>query len=273
MMKNISRIIVAVGCACAFAGCAKYETEDTLTAQKRVREAWMRVHYGDAIQPEANGLYILDQQSGTGEAVKDSSYCFVDYYMKDLDGNYVKYTTADMAKRMGTYSDTAYYSPKIWKLGDFDLYTPVQNILKEMKVGGHIQFLLPPDLTYYEVPKSLKNYYKTYGITDQPQGTENYIYAFVLKDVPNNMQQYERNQLKAYAAANYPGLDTLEDGFYFIKTKAVPEADTVADNATVKVRYVCKLLDGFCFDTNIADTAKVYKRYNAARTYSALSVS
>ncbi|MBR5034760.1 MAG: hypothetical protein IKX71_05590 [Bacteroidales bacterium] len=46
--------------------CAEYETEDNLTAQKRIREAWMRVNKGGVIDADENGLYVFEKTVGKG---------------------------------------------------------------------------------------------------------------------------------------------------------------------------------------------------------------
>jgi FKBP-type peptidyl-prolyl cis-trans isomerase len=43
-------------------------------------------------------------------------------------------------------------------------------------------------------------------------------------------------------------------------------------NESVKVHYVGRLLDGWVFDTNIADTARKYGIYDKSKDYSPLSV-
>ena len=49
--------------------------------------------------------------------------------------------------------------------------------------------------------------------------------------------------------------------------------DTIAENESADVWYVGRLLDGYVFDTNIADTAKKYGLYQSDKTYEALSVT
>lgn len=77
--------------------------------------------------------------------------------------------------------------------------------------------------------------------------------------------------MKAYANTHYPGLDTLAAGIYF-KTLHDAGADTIS-SGTVKVHYVGRLLDGWVFDTNIADTARKYDIYVKSKEYTPLEVN
>ena len=275
MNKSLKAIIAAAALAAMAASCAKYVTEDNITAQKRIREAWMRVNLGQVLEADENGLYIIESTPGDGQAVGDTAFCLLDYVARDLDGNYTTYTTEEVARKMGTYSSTNYYSPEIVQMGQFKLYTPVENLVKSLGKGGSAKFLLPPEATTYDYPKDLRKYYKTYGNDGtEPALSENFIYEMKVVDVIDDIFQYQIDRLEDFSARNYAGVDSICKGFYMVKIKEnTAEADTIASGATVKVNYIGKLLDGFCFDTNIADSAKVYGLYDVSKTYSQLSVT
>ena len=275
-MQKYTRIILAVATLAALAfACAKYESEDNLVSQKRVRDAWMRVNLGQELEPDENGLYVLEKTVGTGKAIGDTAFILFDYVVRDLEGNYTKYTTEEVARIMGAYSNEKYYSPEIVQMGQYKLYTPMENFVKTLNAGGKAKFLLPPEATTYAYTKELKKYYKTYGNDGtKPALSENYIYDVAVVDVIDDIYQYQIDKLEAFSNKNYAGLDSLEKGFYFVKLKENNSVtDTIAVNASVKVDYIGKLLDGFCFDTNIADSAKVYGLYNLSKTYEPLSVT
>lgn len=255
--------------------CAKYESEDNLTAQQRIREAWMRTNLGGVIEADENGLYILDKSIGSGVEIGDTAFCLVDYSTRDLEGNYIKYTTEQLARMMGTYKATKYYCPEIMQMGQYKLYTPVENLVKGLREGGHATFLLPPEASIFDYPKDLKKYYKSYGNDGtEPAVSENYIYDFKVVKVIDDIYQYQIDQLEEYANKYYAGVDSLEKGFYMVKLKeSTSDADTITASTSVNVRYVGKLLDGFCFDTNIQDTSKVYGLYKFGNSYDALSVT
>ena len=275
-MHKYTRIILAVAAVAALAfACAKYESEDNLVSQKRIRDAWMRVKLGHEIDPDENGLYVLEKAVGSGKSIGDTSFILFDYVVRDLEGNYNKYTTEEVARIMGTYSNEKYYCPEVVQMGQYKLYTPMENFVKSLKGGGKAKFLLPPDATTYAYTKELKKYYKSYGNDGtEPDLSENYIYDVEVVDVIDDIYQYQIDKLEAFAAKNYAGLDSLEKGFYFVKLVEKPaETDTIAVNTSVQVDYIGKLLDGFCFDTNIADSAKVYGLFNLSKSYEPLSVN
>lgn len=275
-MNNISRIFLAAFGFVAIAGaCARYESEDNLVSQKRIRDAWMRVNLGREVEADENGLYVFDKSVGSGSEIGDTAFCLVDYTCRDLDGNYTKYTTEEVARIMGTYSNTKYYSPEIFQMGQYKLYTPVENFLRGLKEGGSAQFLLPPEASTYDYPKDLKKYYKSRGNDGtEPAVSQNYIYDMKVVEVIDDIYQYQIDKLEAFADKNYGGVDSLEKGFYFVKLKETPsERDTIKSATTVKVHYIGRLLDGFCFDTNIQDSAKVYGLYKLGNSYEPLSVT
>jgi len=86
-MKRIINSVVLLAVALASVSCAKYVTEDNVTSQKRIREAWMRVNLGGEIEADENGLYIMDKKVGTGKEIGDTTYCLIDYVARDLEGN------------------------------------------------------------------------------------------------------------------------------------------------------------------------------------------
>ena len=254
--------------------CARYETEDDITAQRRIVQAWMRVNLGKEIDANDQGLYVIEEKAGSGREFSDSSYCLLEYTARDLDGNYVSYTSADIAKQLGTYHDTLYFSPEVARMGQFEMYTPVENYIKTLNEGGYAYFILPPEQSTYDYPKELKAYYKAYGKDgDEPANSVNCVYEVNVLEVFDDMQQYQIDKLEKYADEHYNGVDSICRGFYMVKLKEMPEADTISDGTSVNINYIGKLLDGFCFDTNIQDTAKVYGRYKSSKTYSSLSVT
>ena len=274
MHKLFKTIPVLLAVIALTVGCATYETEDNITSQKRIREAWMRVNLGGELEADENGLYVMDKHVG-GKEIGDTAYCLIDYVCRDLDGNYTTYTTEEVAKIMGTYSNTKYYSPEVIQMGQYKLYTPVENLVKSLREGGYAHFLLPPEASTYDYPKDLKKYYKSRGNDGtEPAISQNYIYDLNVVEVIDDIYQYQIDKLEDYSNKYYGGVDSLEKGFYFVKLKSNPRPqDTITSSSSVDVEYIGKLLDGFCFDTNIQDSAKVYGLYDLSNTYEPLSVT
>ena len=276
MRSRIIKTVAAVAALAAVAvSCAQYETEDNLTAQKRIREAWMRVNRGAVTDPDENGLYVFEKTVGNGAKIGDTAYVLLDYIARDLDGNYTKYTTEDAARLMGTYTNTKYYSPELIQMGNYKIYTPVENLIKSLNCGGQASFLLPPEATTYDYPSDLKKYYKSYGNDGtEPAVSVNSLYDVKVVDVIDDIYKYQIDKLEDFAAKRYNGLDSISEGYYMLKLEESPyPSDSIPSGRSIKVRYIGKLLDGFCFDTNIQDSAKVYGLYKVGNTYDALSVT
>ena len=275
-MDKVYKLLFSfIAIAALVLSCAKYESEDNLTSQQRIREAWMRVNLGEVIGADENGLYVMEKSVGSGAAIGDTAFILLDYTTRDLDGNFTQYTTEQVAKIMGTYKETNYYSPEVIQMGQYKLFTPMENFIKSLREGGQARFLLPPEATVYDYPKDLRKYYKSYGNDGtKPANSENYLYDVKVVKVIDDIYQYQIDQLESFSDKNYAGVDSIEKGFYMVKLKeSTNPLDTIVSGASIKVRYVGKLLDGFCFDTNIQDTAKIYGLYQFGKSYDALSLN
>src|SRR5574344_1028429 len=117
MKKVFQLAVLFIAVSALFASCEKSPVEGTQLQQRKVREAWIRLNYdGKVLTETKSGLMILEEENGSGEAVKGSSFCLVNYSVKQLDGTYIFSTDPNIAKiNLGTYSDTSYYSPDIWR--------------------------------------------------------------------------------------------------------------------------------------------------------------
>lgn len=240
--------------------CAKYSTLETYDYQKTYLKAWLRESgYGD-LQPNESGVYMLEEMEGTGtQSQSDTTLCRVQFTIRHLDNEVYATTSKEEAIVQGTYSDSIYYAPEVWVMGNYEVYSCLEKEVRNMKSGGKIKIIVPPELTKIEYPKE---YYQN-GVTviQQADFTENMIYEIELVEAIDNMNSYTALQLIEYKNKNFPEAREISPGFYFCKTKSVPDADTIPNGATLYTRYVGKHLDGFCFDTNISDTAKKYGRY------------
>lgn len=258
MMKKIKISIVTALAACAVFSCAQEKEEAANDVQKRILDAYVAEYYPSATKMPS-GLVYINQQAGTGDTLAKFNGAYVMYTTKTLAGNYTSTNDAELAKRLGTYSKSTYYGPKLYEIGYGTNYVGIEEMLIGMRSGGSATAIIPPWLTVGEY-------------SDGQSATENMFYTFELKSVVKDIIKFQLDSMASYARKNYPGLDTTSYGFYFKKLND-SQKDTIAKDATVSVRYVGRLLDGFIFDTNIADTAKKYGIYNSSATYDPLSVS
>ncbi|MBR3031156.1 MAG: FKBP-type peptidyl-prolyl cis-trans isomerase [Bacteroidales bacterium] len=276
MKKSLFFILAGAAVSALLASCAVAPVDDSVTQQKSVRDAWVRVNYGtDYVALTESGIYILEETPGTGPAVKDSTYCFVHYSTRELDGTYLTTSDPEIAKRnLGTYTDTLYWCPEIWRIADYTENDGVRELLSTMKTGGKVKAIVAPELSSITYPKD----YKLAVRTNIKEFKINTIYEISLEKTVNDIEQYEIDLLEAYADKYWSGLDSTARGYYFKKLKENPaEGDTIYDGASVEVFYSGHIIDGitdnFLFDTNIADTARIYRRFNKDNQYNALSVT
>ena len=110
-MKKIIVSIVMAAALIAVAGCAKRDTIGPNDANKRYLEAWMSLNY-PGLEPTGLGIYVIEQEDGTGVEVKEDGYVLLDYVTTDIHGNITAYTGEETAKQVGEYSVTNYYGPK-----------------------------------------------------------------------------------------------------------------------------------------------------------------
>lgn len=276
MKKSLFLIIVGAVLTSLFTACEVAPVDDTVSHLKRVRDAWVRVNYGsDYVALTKSGIYILEETVGSGDSVQDSLYCFVHYSMKKLDGTYTSTTDPEIAKiHLGTYSDSIYWSPSIWRIADYTQNDGARELLSMMKVGGKVKAIVPPELSGITYPKD----HKTLVETNTKEFKDNTIYEISLEKTVKDIKQYEYDLLKNYADKYWGGIDSTKKGYYFKKLKEnTNEGDSIVNGTSINVYYSGHLIDGitdnFLFDTNIADTARMYRRYNSSSSYNGLSVT
>ena len=103
------RCTAAVAILALVSSCAKetttYENDDV----KLYLDAWMSVNH-PGVQPTGLGVYIIDDQPGSGEAVTDDDYYyFIRYTATDLDGNISGTSEEKVAQQIGSYTKGNYY--------------------------------------------------------------------------------------------------------------------------------------------------------------------
>lgn len=256
MIKKLNKYVLMAVAALALFSCAE-EKEDTERAvQERILDAYVDVNYPSAKRLES-GLVMIDNQPGTGDTLKMYQAGYFKYSIRSLGGVYSETNQEELARKLGTYSKSNYYGPKLYELGYETTYAGVEEVMHHMREGGKATFILPPWLSYTTSKNSWNQNVSA-------------IYDIELVEVIDNILTWQKDTMKAYANTHYPGLDTLKSNFYFKKLYDAG-ADTLK-NESVKVHYVGRLLDGWVFDTNIADTAKKYGIYDKSKDYSPLSV-
>jgi len=241
--------------------CAKENEESVDDIEQRLIDAYLYANPGYTQTP--SGLCYQIVQEGSGTAPVDSNYVFVNYTGYDFKGNVVisgssPYSNSEsIAKQLGTFAYSKYYGPKLWGISKWTLYTGLIEAVKIMKPGGKMRVVMPSKLS-------------TTGNSSKALNNPIVIDIELLIVVPD-IAKYETNELLSFRNNNYPGLDTITYDWYF-KLLKTGDSYRPQHGDTVDIRYVGYLLDGFVFDTNIADSASFHRIYDKAKAYDALEI-
>ena len=269
MYRNIRLYVAALLCGILFFSCAKERSESNDSIQRRILEAYLDVNYPNKnYEITQSGLVVLSHKEGKGNTPVNGKAAYIRYSVKSLDGNYEKTTIKNLAETLGVYSAAEYYGPVLAEIGYGKISKGVHEAICMMKEGGSITVIVPPYLSSYDYSKGM---YGGVSIDETPPSTSNEIYEIELEHAITDIFKFQKDSLASFASINYPGLDSTVTGYYFKKLSGTVK-DTIEKGTKANVWYVGKLLDGFVFDTNIADTAKKYGLYDASKTYDALSV-
>ncbi|MBP6867478.1 MAG: FKBP-type peptidyl-prolyl cis-trans isomerase [Bacteroidales bacterium] len=239
--------------------CAREQTESTREAHEKMLAAHVRVIHHDTLQKTESGLYYTVVRKGSGAPTTDSSIVFVRETILDLKYNIQASTEESVARQLGAYSQANAYIPLLWYMGRYSIMMGLEEMLLDMKEGEMRRIWLPYWLSAYQEGGSSEN-------------TTAMVYDLELVRVVSDIDKYEIDTLESFRNRHYPGVDSLERGFY--KMTLVPgTGDSVKTETTAKAWYIGKFLNGHVFDTNVADTAQKYRIYNSAKEYTLLQVS
>lgn len=288
-MKKTLSIATYIATALMAISCAKTETSGPNEAYQRYFEAWMHVNHPDAV-PSGLGIYVIENEEGSGAAVTDEGYVLVDYRITDLEGNISSYTDALTAKQLGEYDVTAYYGPEFWTTFETTMPAGLAQAVVGAKVGTKSKVIVPSWLMSYKVYDSEADY------LDPPlkkkeeydaSSFSNTIYEFEIVDFTEDVSAWEIDSIgrffsnpdvkidgksassifKTEEGAQMTAADSTSYGFYYKQLRAPGNTEDFSKDTTIYINYTGKLLNGLVFDTNIERVAKDNNLYSATRTY------
>lgn len=253
--------------------CAREVNESARSIEERILAARVQVKYLDTLHKTPSGMYYMIKAKGTGTPVDKENFVYVRYAYLDFNEDYLIESKRDpydtygtiedvrsseeaIAKQLGTYKKSTYYGPELWVAGVYALYEGIDEMLLDMREGDKRRIWLPSWLSSYG-----------YG---GPQNLTTVVYDIEVVKVIADIEQFQIDSLESYRDKYYPGIDSLSYGFYK-KTLKEGAGDTLKTGNRVNYWYIGRLLDGFVFDTNIADSAKKYDIYEPRRTYEAMT--
>lgn len=262
-MNRLANMALALAATVTLtAGCAKSVSSGKNDLNVMYFNAWLKAHYPDA-QKTQLGAYIIKDEPGTGELIGDSRkspYVYASYTVTDLEGNISATTFSEVSKMLGDYVSTDYYGDHVLSRVENESYAGINDMLSTMRVGGRRTAVIPGWLMSQAVYDTEDDYLR--NVT----GTEA-IYTISVSDRMEDVIQWELDSLETYMARNYPGIDTVAKGFYYVQLKEPIDTTAFDGDATVYINYTGRLLNGQAFDTTVKDTAKTNGIYSATKSY------
>ncbi len=259
-------------------GCAKAVTTGPNEANIRYFDAWMEVNYPDA-QPSGLGIYVIDEEEGTGAEVKRNGYAFVNYTKRSLSGDISEYTQENIAKQLGYYNQTYYYGPKVMTTIDQTIQTGLLDALVGMKVGGKKEVVIPGWLMTYYVYGTNEEYLAN------DSGSSSAIYTLEVTDFTKDIVAYETNAVDNYIKEHPEIFDARmiqphKDTTFFFQPQSAKETPeiTFRSDTTVYINYTGRLLSGLheldrlVFDTTYENVAKDNGLYSESKTYEPVEI-
>ena len=272
-MKKTIVSLISAAAVLVIAGCAKQAVIGPNDENKRYFDAWMQLNHPEA-DSTGLGIYILEEEPGTGVAVEADGYVLLDFVTTDLEGNISAYTDAETAKQLGTYNETYYYGPKFQTTAESTIPAGLWEALKDMKVGGSRKVIIPSWLMSYDVYETAEEYLAS------ESDTETTIYEFTVRDYTDSIFRWQVEQIGNYFEShrdtfgNMTAADSVASykGFYY--KNLIPATDTTSfpNDTTVYINYTGRLLDGTVFDTTNERLAKDSGIWSSTRDYAPVSI-
>ena len=266
-MKKTIKTAACIAVALAAIGCARVEKTGANDANERYFKAWMEVNH-PGLQPSGLGIYVLEEEEGTGAAVKEGGYVIADYVITDLKGNISSYTDKYTAKQLGTYDTTAYYGPKVMTTIKSTIQAGLADAIIGMKEGGRKKVIIPSWLMTYKSYDTPEEYIK-----NSSTGT-NTIYDITIRSYADSIYNYELDQIGKYFKNNsdvYGNMGVKDSvdvyGFYYKQLAAPADTTSFPKDTSIYINYTGRLLNGLVFDTTIEKIAKDNGIWSSSRTY------
>jgi FKBP-type peptidyl-prolyl cis-trans isomerase FkpA len=98
------------------------------------------------VQPDANGLYLIQEKAGTGDLAVDGDSLYVEYTGMLLNGKVFDTSRFEDAKELGKPQE--YCKPIPILLGDHRVIEAWEMTLRQMKKGSKVKVIIPSKLGY-----------------------------------------------------------------------------------------------------------------------------
>lgn len=280
-MKRITFSTISIIAILAISGCAKETEAGPNEANKRFFDAWIQVNHPD-IKPTGLGIYILDEEEGTGVEVEKDGIVIIDYRTYGLDGTITSYTDKYTAKQLGDYDTTVYYGAKPMTTEEGSIPAGVAEAIIGMKTGGYKKFIVPNWLMSTSVYSSEEKY------LNKKTSSDHTIYEIWVRDFTKDIEEWQIGEIGRYfeTDSRFAGM-TTEDyikmtvdnqetefkGMFYKQTKAPVSEEEFPSDTAIYINYTGKLLNGLVFDTTNEKVAKNNGIYSSSKTYEPVRIN
>ena len=275
-MKTKYLLLAALGFA--LMGCAKENTPSSGEVARQYLSLWMD-KYHPGIDPNADGLYILQDNPGTGDLWDDSkSYTYVEVTISNLNGVISSTTDSTLSKQLGTYVKGNYYGPRFQSTGEGSSYAGFDALLKGMRVGGSREAVVPAWML------TTSRYDTQQKYLDASTSATSLIYGVTLRGQTDDVADVEKDSLTRYVLRKYGSVapstyktDEEADGtFYFISDTSAfinSGVEPRGANDEGKINYTGRLLNGQLFDTTVERAAKDAGMFVRDKSYEPVTIT
>ena len=250
--------------------CAKAVKTGPNEAEQRYFNAWMSQNH-PGVQPTGLGIYILEEEDGTGAAVKEDGFIYADYVTTDLQGNITSYTDKQTAKQLGKYDTTSFYGPKVMSTTEGTMPAGLAEALIGMKEGGRKKVIIPSWLMSHMSYDTEEEYLAS------SSSSASTIYDITVRTYTDSIQLHEINLIEDYIKKNPQIFNSkmVNDttGFYYQPLSENISTEKFEKDTTIYINYTGSLLNGLVFDTTIEKVAKDNGIYSSSRTYGPTEVN
>ena len=275
-MKTKYILLAALGLA--LAACAQENTPGAGETAREYLSLWME-KYHPGISPNEDGLYILQDQPGTGDLWDPATaYSYVEVTVRSLGGVVSSTASEQLSKQLGTYAKGDYYGPRFQATGEGSSYAGFDALLKGMRVGGSRQAVVPAWMLTTNRYGTQKEY------LDAAASSASLIYDVTLRGQTEDVAQTEKDSIARYVARKYgsvpassykPG-ESPDGTFFFISdtTAFVDEgAKPRGTSGSGTIHYTGRLLNGQVFDTTLERVAKDAGLYSGSKSYGPATIN
>jgi FKBP-type peptidyl-prolyl cis-trans isomerase FklB len=223
------------------------------------------------VQPTGLGIYILEEEDGTGATVKEDGFIYADYVTTDLEGNITSYTDKQTAKQLGKYDTTSFYGPKVMSTTEGTMPAGLAEALIGMKEGGRKKVIIPSWLMSHMSYETEEEYLAS------SSSSASTIYDITVRTYTDSIQLHEINLIEDYIKKNPQIFNSkmVNDttGFYYQPLSENISTEKFEKDTTIYINYTGRLLNGLVFDTTIEKVAKDNGIYSSSRTYGPTEVN